>query len=111
MLGGKFLFDVNMTIDFTTADAGSVTMYLGPSASMTIPDALKPVMSQMEQTVTDAMTYTFDGEKGTITSDGVSQSFSYNSSDKTISMTFTGEDAADIAEVYGSSTLVFKQIN
>ena len=108
MLGGSFLMDFNLILDFTTDNAGSVTVDMRPSASMNIPDMLKPVLDMMVDTETNAMTYTFDGENGTITIDGDTENFKYNKSDKTIIMDIP-DDGDELAQILGTTHLVFKQ--
>ena len=107
-VGGKFLIDYSIIIDYTTENAGAITMAVNPSASMNQPAELKPLFDAMTQAETEAMTYTFDGENGTITIDNETENFTYNKSDKTITMTFSDLDPEE-AEIMGGNTFTFKQ--
>ena len=110
MLGGKFLMDLSFIIDFTTDEAGAMTIDYRPSAQMNVPAQLKPMFDMIVETETSAMTYTFDGENGTITVDGDTQNFTYNSSDKTIVIPIpAGEDISEMIAMIGTDKLVFKQ--
>ena len=106
MLGGKFLMDFSMEMNFKNDVDGVMQMDMTPSSSMNIPSMLKPYMEEMEYSDDEDFTYTFDGKKGTLNMEGELASLEYNSSDKTLTVVFDDEE---FAEVFGVKTLVCKQ--
>lgn len=81
---------LTMTINFTNATEGDITT----SGNVTYAGISFPVEDH-----TYPMTYTFDGEAGTITAEGETEPFTYNKKDNTINFTFSDEELGNVTFV------------